>query len=249
MKDHLARTDDVHSRGRAGRPMARSPHPWRYRLHRSGRAALLGVLALSITISGCSLVLVAEKVFLGMAPVTCAFTANTGTDLVEEEKLVLLVISAPPDVSANAGTISLDLMEGVSNNLRRAGVKLVDQDEVTTWLDDRGGDWGDAEEIAWAFDTDIILHVEIEKITFREDNSPDLLRGEAHGNIRAYEVTEESGEITVSEIYSDSLTARYPHLHPIMKHQMGERGFRKKFLTRLSREIARMFHNYSPDES
>lgn len=237
MKDHLAPSgDNRHS-------------PREFRSARSGRAALLGVLALSIMISGCSLVLVAEKVFYGMAPVTCAFTASTGTNLVKDEKLVLLVISAPPDVSANAGTISLDLMEGVSNDLRRAGVQLVDQDEVTTWLDDRGGDWGDAEEIAWAFDTDIILHVEIEKITFHADNSPEMLRGEANGEVRAYEVTEESGEITVSEIFSDSLTARYPHLHPIMKHQMGERGFRKKFLTRLSREIARMFHNYRPDDS
>ncbi|WP_417393047.1 hypothetical protein [Gimesia sp.] len=206
--------------------------------------AVVLLLLVSISLSGCSLFVMAGKMFFGDPLLTCEFTRQTKIDLIEEQKKVLVVCSTPESIRSDYPSLNYDLLEQVTYRLRRENIKVMDTGEVATWLDDNGGVWNDVDELAENFEVDYIIHVDIDEFDYREPNSPNLLRGKAYGHISAYEVNSIDGIKRALEIFNVEYTSEYPSHLPVSIEQESEAVFKKKYLDRIADQIGRFFYNY-----
>lgn len=202
------------------------------------------------TLGGCSLFVMAGKMFFGDPVKTAAFRATTDVDLTKGDKSVLFIATTPQSVKAEMPSVDLVIVEQVGRILRTKGVKMYPPKKVLNWVDNRGGHWGSASEIAEAFpDADYIVQVDIERFTHREDNSPDLYRGQATGNVQAFEVVSIGGRQSASPVFSRTFNCSYPSMHPKQAHQISEKTFQEEFLGRVCTQISQMFYDIRPSES
>jgi len=211
-----------------------------------------GLLLLSLLCagaSGCSLYVMAGKMFFGDPLLTCEFTKQTSVDLTEEDKKVLVICSTPESIRSDYPSLNYDLLEQITYDLKRQEIKVMDTGEVATWLDDNGGVWNDVDELAENFDVDYIIHVDIDSFDYREPNSPNLLRGKALGTVFAYEVTEVDGIRRALSVFESEYTSEYPSHLPVSVEQESAKVFRKKYLDRIADQIGRFFYNYHSSES
>ncbi len=211
-------------------------------------AACLAIASVVWTLGGCSLFVMAGKMFFGDPKQTAPFRTTTDVDLTKGDKSVLIVATTPQSVKAEVSNVDLEIVERVSRLLRTKGVKVYPSKEVLNWLDERGGQWGDASEIAAKFDADYILEIDVDRFTHREENSPDLYRGNAIGNVQAYEVVKTAGGRTASPCFGKEFSCQYPSQAPKPAHQISEETFRKEFLHRVCTEISHMFYDYRASE-
>lgn len=207
---------------------------------------LLTLVCLSA--SGCSLGVMVGKMFFGDPLVTCEFTSRTKVDLAEDKKKVLVICSTPESIRSDYPSLNYDLLEQITYRLRRNDVEVIDTGDVATWLDDNGGVWNDVDELAENFETDYIIHVDIDDFDYREPNSPNLLRGKAFGNVSAYEVMEVDGLKRALEVFSSEYTSEYPSHMPVSIESESPKVFRKKYLDRIADQIGRFFYNYHTGE-
>ncbi len=194
--------------------------------------------------SGCSLYVMAGKMFFGDPLQTCEFTKNTKVDLADEKKKVLVVCSTPESIRSDYPSLNYDLLEQITYRLRRNDIDVLDTGKVATWLDDNGGVWNDVEELAENFDVDYIIHVDIDEFDYREPNSPNLLRGKTFGNISAYEVEEIDGMKRALQVFTSEYTSEYPIHMPVSIETESPEVFRKKYKDRIADQIGRFFYNY-----
>jgi hypothetical protein len=125
---------------------AKSAQTWNgFRLSRP--VALLMACAVGFSQPGCSLFVMAGKMFFGDPAATSTFTQSTRVDLVKEGKRILVICSTPDAVKTNFPSVDFDLLDGVTRRLKVRGIKVVDPDNVATWLDDHGGRWNDIVEL------------------------------------------------------------------------------------------------------
>lgn len=212
--------------------------------------ACLAIASIVWTLGGCSIFVMAGKMFFGDPVRTSPFRATTDVNLTKGEKSVLIIARTPQSVKAEIPAVDLVIVEQVSRILRTKGVKMYPSKKVLNWVDNRGGHWGDASEIARAFpDANYIVEVDVEQFTHREDNSPDLYRGRAVGNIQAFEVIEVAGSQSASPVFSRTFNCTYPTMHPKQAHQISEKTFQEEFLGRVCVQIAQMFYDIRPSES
>jgi hypothetical protein len=198
-------------------------------------------------LAGCSLFLLAGKMFFGDPEQTAAFQLATGIDLAEGEKKVVVLCSAPSMVEGGEISVHYEIVEEVSRLLKRRGVKLVSSNEVRTWMDDNGGRLDDPRDLAEDFEVDYIIYISLARVSFREENSPTLYRGVASGEVFAYEVHKENGGPVVNEVFSKGFSAVYPEGHP-KDHVESLRIFQKEVLSRASDQIAHMFYSHKFSE-
>lgn len=194
--------------------------------------------------SGCSLFVMAGKMFFGDPLQTCEFSKTTKVDLAEEQKKVLVVCSTPESIRSDYPSLNYDLLEQVTYRLRRNDIDVLDTGKVATWLDDNGGVWNDVDELAENFEVDYIIHVDIDEFDYREPNSPNLLRGKTFGNISAYEVQELDGAKRALQVFTSEYTSEYPIHMPVSVEAESPEVFRKKYKDRIADQIGRFFHNY-----
>ena len=198
--------------------------------------------------SGCSLAVMAGKMFFGDPKITCAFTSRTGVDLVKDEKKLLVVCTVPEAVRAEAPSLEVDLIESVSRRLKTRRIPLVDSDDVATWLDDNGGTWGTPNELAEQFQADFIVHIDVDGFSDREEHSPSLLRGRANGTVFVYEVeTSETGR-TAREVLIQEFRNEHPKNHPVTSDRVSTRLFHRQYIDRLSAQLSQMFYNHRMSE-
>lgn len=200
-------------------------------------------LAVVCGLSGCSLAVMAGKMFFGDPKMISTFTSSSGVDLTEGEH-ELLVMCRAPYLSNDVPTLEYDLTDGILKHLKRAGVKIVPPDDVSRWLDDNGGEFEDASELAEEFDADYIAVVELRRIRFFEENSRDMLRGFAEANVSGYEVRNVDGQRMALQVFTNEFRTEHPRFQPIPVHQKSERLFQKEFIGHLSQQLARQFHDY-----
>lgn len=220
-------------------------------MHQTGLpAAVLLVVLVSVTagLSGCSLFVMAGKMFFGDPKIPSPFHAGTGIDLAKDKKKVLLVCSAPEYVKGEHPSIELDLTDGTIRRLRRRGIAVVDPDEVASWIDENGGYWQDPSELAEQFDADIIVHIELSRFSTEEENSPWLFRGRCVGNIYAYEVRKANGKKFAREIFVREFNSVYPETGPLSPDQSSQKAFVKSYLDRVATQITQMLHDHRASE-
>jgi hypothetical protein len=209
------------------------------------RKTLLLTVSLAIIggLSGCSLAVMAGKMFFGDPKMISTFTSATGVDLTDGDD-TLLVICQAPHLANDVPTLEYDLTDGILRRLRQAGVKTVPPDEVSRWLDQNGGEFDDVSELADQFDADYIAVVQIREIRFFEENSRDMLRGFAQAAVSGYEVRSVDDRRTAMQVFSNEFRTKHPRFQPVPVHQKSERVFQKEFIGQLSLQLARQFHDY-----
>lgn len=213
---------------------------------------VLSVVAIMLTVSslaGCSLFVMAGKMIFGDPTIPSSFSARTGINLTKDQKKLLVVCRTPYLVENAMPSLEYDLTDGVLRRLKQRGIKTVSPDVVAAWLDENGGTNNNPDRFAKEFDCDFIAIVEVTSLSFYEENSRDMFRGHALGNIRAFEVKNIGEEKRAAQIYSGEFTTEYPQFSPIAIHSMTERVFQKQFLDYLSQQIARHFHDYRVSDS
>ena len=210
------------------------------------RIALLLMVAVVIptTIGGCSLFVMAGKMFFGDPKVAASFKTQTGVDLTDGEKSLLVVCRSPHLILNEAPTFEYDLTDGLLRRLKQQGVDVVSPDKVSRWLDDNGGEFDDVKDLARDFDADFIAVVDIQTVRFFEENSRDMLKGHAQGTIRVYETTLIGGVRSAYESFRSGFSMDHPRFRTVSIHEMSEHAFQSEFMGVLTKQIARQFHDY-----
>ena len=221
-------------------------------------------LLMTVSLSGCSLGVMIGRVIFGDPLIVCEFQQYTGIKLPKSEKRVLILCTAPHTVRSNVSSIDVELLDGVARRLKVKKVDVVDPDRVATWLDDHGGmvDEEEFPELAKEMKANYIIHIELDEFDYKEENSPNLLRGRTTANLFAYEVhklsTQQDAEnqqaksesendlshYQVQQIFTKEFVSVYPISHPKSLDQMSEKTFLKQYVDVLSLQLARVFHSY-----
>jgi hypothetical protein len=207
--------------------------------------AMLLVAGVAAGQAGCSLFVMAGKAMLGDPLQPAPFTTATRVDLLKEDKQVIVVCSTPESVKTDFPSLDFDLLDQIARELKSHNVQVVRPDDVATWMDNNGGYTDDPQQIADNFDADIIVHVDLNRFSFVEENSPTFFRGRAKGNIHAYQVVKgPQGTKSVQQIYLSEYNSTYPKMSPVSTQTMNEKTFRKRYVHQVSTEIAQVFYSH-----
>ncbi|MBI1310581.1 hypothetical protein GC176_04670 [bacterium] len=193
---------------------------------------------------GCSLFVMAGKMFFGDPKIKSVFNAQTGVDLMDGEQTILIVCRTPSLMQNQLPTLQHDLSDGILRRLKQQGIRIVSPDAVADWLDDNGGEFDNVAELAADFDTDYIAVIDVESLEFFEPNSPEMYRGKAQGAVRAYRVEKRGGRRGALQVFSGGFNTEYPRFSPVPAHSISERVFQKQFVDHLSQDLARQFYDY-----
>lgn len=193
--------------------------------------------------TGCSLFVMAGKFLVGDPMVDADFEAYTKKSLDEKGKKVVVVCQTPDAVKSQFSSLDVDLLAQLTRRLAAAEVDVVRPHKVASWIDDNGG-VTEIEELAKAMEADYVIQITVDNFDYREENSPNLFRGRSSGTVNVYEVTETDGRFEGKHIYSKGFTSVYPNHKPVSVDDVSEQVFRKKYLDRVSDELARLFYNH-----
>lgn len=233
----------------APRQLATNPaaHPHlkrRLALKVLGAGLCSGVIATSLP--GCSLGVMLGKMVQGEPKNPAQFRTMTKEDLTKGKHTVLVVCTAPDSVDSEYSTLAYDVIDGVTRRMKLHGIKVINPDLVASWIDENGGIGSDPAELANEFNSDYIVFVEIQSFSFREPNSPKLLRGQATGFVRAYEVTEIAGQPRVNNVFGTEFTSTYPKHTPVSEQGRSSLIFQKEYMDRFCDTIAEKFYDHRP---
>ena len=211
------------------------------------RRVAIGVLLSGIMLAGltgCSLFVMAGKMVYGDPKITSQFKQITKTDLIKEDKTVLILCSASA-AADQGGALQSDVIRGLTQRLKSNRIKVVDSNKVYTWLNDHGGRWETSpNDIARDVETDFIIHVQLDTFTLYEENSSNLYRGRAAGSVNAYQVVERDGRKHAEHVFVSDLTSSYPLHNPVPRDQSSERSFRSRVVRDLCEQLGRLFYDY-----
>jgi hypothetical protein len=214
----------------------------------SRRALILTAALAACALSGCSLFVMAGKMIFDNPKVPSAFKTMTHVDLAKSGKTLLVVCSMPEAIKAEFPSVGYDLVDGVARRLKTRGIKVVNPDEVATWMDENGGRFTTANDLTDQFDADYIVHIDINQFDYHEENSPTLFRGTAIGNVFVYQVEVIGGSKQTREAFVREFTSVYPGTHPVSVDQMSSKVFTKRYLERVSGQLAQMFYDHTVSE-
>jgi hypothetical protein len=217
------------------------------RSSRCRAGVVLGLLlSLVVTVgSGCSLVVMAGKMFLGNPRLASEFTMATGVRLGDAEETVVVIARVPSYLSGDLATLESDLITGVTDRLIRESIKATEADEVIDWIDERGTS-DDVEGAARKFETDYIVHIELEEFENREENTSSLHRGRARGTVRAYKVELVGGKRVPRMIFDREFQTKHPRQQPVLVGEVTQTAFARRHLEQLCGDLARKFHDHLP---
>lgn len=226
---------------------AKSADNWNFRCL-SRLVALLAACVVGFSQPGCSLFVMAGKMFFGDPAATSAFTQSTRVDLAKEGKRILVVCSTPDAVKTKFPSVDFDLLDGVTRRIKVRGIKVVDPDDVATWLDDHGGRWNDIAELGEHFHADYVVHMDLSKFTCQEENSPTLLRGQSEGRIHVYRISDGPSGKQTSEVMDHEFTFSYPLDYPVSIEKKSSKLFMQEYIDRVCTKLAQMFYDHPLSE-
>jgi hypothetical protein len=191
-------------------------------------AALLSLLLLT-TIPGCSLFVMAGKVFYGDPKIPSKFKQMTQVEL-------------------SKGEDRIDLADGITRRMKIRHIDVVEPDLVAGWLDDHGS-FDDPSELARDFtDVDYIAWIEVQQFSCKEVNSPTLLRGRSTGSTRVYKVEEIGGERIARQLFEGEFTSVHPEHQPISTEGRSATVFQKEYIDRVCDKLAMTFYDVHTSE-
>jgi hypothetical protein len=216
-------------------------------LHRPIRLPL--ALALLLILPGCSLAVMAGKMFLGDIKVQSQFRQATHSDLAKLNRKVLVLCSASDTIRSAYPSVDSDILDGVIHRLKVHGVqKVVNSDSIAAWLDDHGGRCDDLQELADQFHAEYVIQIEVMRFTCLEDNSPNLLRGQSEGHVRAYHMDGEGSSKKLLEIMNSDFVSTYPSGNPISIDKKSETNFQREYIERICLQLSQIFYDHPRSE-
>ena len=217
--------------------------------HGARRLVLL-ILAATMVLPGCSLGVMAGKLFFDDPKMKSVFRKNTGTDLTKGEKTILIACSTSHQILSKYPGIRIDIVDKMSRILDTHNVKVVPADDVATWFDDHG-EWGDFTELADEFDADYVMHIDLKSFAVVVPDSPNLLQGKTEGRVTMMEVKmmgKDKDKKKTSVAVERSFNVRFPTTYPVPRESRSEEMFTENFLDRISAQLARMLYDHRPSE-
>lgn len=213
------------------------------------RLAVCTLLLIAFCLTGCSLFVMAGKVIFGDPVQTSEFEHWTGTNLIDEQSKLLIICSTPSALESRNAGVNSDILTGVTRKLSRRGVNVVKPDDVADWLDDNGGGWTGPEDIVRDFpDVEYIVHIKLEQLTFRVENSPTLLQGKSAGFVEVHQVEEVQGKRQTVQVFPREFMMTYPEFSPFSTEQRSEDVFEKEYLGHLCNVLALKFYSHRMSE-
>ena len=220
-------------------------------LKRDGaRRLVLLVLAASMVLPGCSLGVMAGKLFFDDPKMISVFRKNTGTDLTKGEKSILIACSTSHQILSKYPGVRIDIVDKMSHILHNRNIKIIPADDVATWFDDHG-EWGDFTELADEFDADYVMHIDLKSFAVVIPDSPNLLQGKAEGRVSMMEIKmagKNKDKKHASVAVERSFNVMYPPTYPVPRESSSEEMFTENFLKRISEQLARMLYDHRPSE-
>jgi hypothetical protein len=204
------------------------------------------VAAVGLSLSGCSLMVMTQKMLFGDPLLSAEFTQFTHVDLTKGKHRLLIVCETPAAIESELSTLRFDIIDGVTRQLKREGVSVVEPDKVADWLDEHGGLPNDPSELARDFEADYIAWIDIDEFGYREEGNQALLRGKSLGTLRVFRVAKLDDQRLASAVYSKEFTSTYPAHAPISEVNHTAESFRREFTHRVSDEIAHKFYDHRP---
>ncbi len=215
------------------------------------RRAVLLVLAASMVLPGCSLGVMAGKLFFDDPKMKSVFRKSTGTDLTKGEKTILIACSTSHQILSKYPGVRIDIVDKMSRILDTHHVKVVPTDDVATWFDDHG-EWGDFTELADEFDADYVMHIDLKSFAVVVPDSPNLLQGKAEGRVSMMEIKvmgKDKDKKKASVAVERSFSVMFPNTYPVPRESRSEEMFTENFLDSISRQLARMLYDHRPSEA
>lgn len=203
-----------------------------------------GVLATAVP--GCSLGVMFGRMVMGEPLIPSDFHKMTNEDLTKGKHTVLVVCSAPDSIDTDHSTLAYDVIDGVTRRMKLHGVKVINPDLVASWIDENGGVGTDPTELATEFHPDYIVSIEIQSFSYREPNSPKLLRGQSTGYIRAFAITEVGGHVRAQNVFIREFTSTYPRHTPVSEQGQSSLIFQKQYMDRFCDMLGEKIYDHRP---
>ena len=214
------------------------------------RRVIMLVLVASMVLPGCSLGVMAGKLFFDDPKMKSVFRKNTGTDLTKGEKTILIACSTSHQILSKYPGIRIDIVDKMSRILETRNVRIVPPDDVATWFDDHG-EWGDFTELADEFDADYVMHIDLKSFAVVVPDSPNLLQGKTEGRVSMMEIKmagKNKEKKKASVAVERSFSVMCPTTYPVPRESRSEEMFTENFLDRISAQLARMLYDHRPSE-
>jgi hypothetical protein len=189
------------------------------------------------------------KMLLGDMKQDSQFHQATHVDLAKTHSKVLILCSANETIHADYAAVEFDILEGLIHRLKAHDIdKIISPNAVAGWIDEHGGRFDDLQPIAEHFGAEYVIYVDLSKFTCLEDNSPNLLRGQAEGRVRAYKTDGTGSEKRLVEVMSSDFNAKYPQGNPISIDKKSAKNFQQEFVDRVSMQLSLIFYDHSRSE-
>lgn len=210
------------------------------------RTIALATLVMMLSVSsGCSLFVMAGKTLFGDPKVKSLFSQRTKINLSKDEKTVVVLCTIPEHLRATYSAVDRDIVDHIRRRFKIHDVLMVSANDVDEWLSRNGGYWDSPSDIARDFKTaDYIIHIDLESLSYKEENSPNMYRGRSLGNVYVYEAREVDNVRSAFLIFQHEHNSTYPRNYPISADNTSERTFQERYITRIADELARMFYDH-----
>lgn len=212
---------------------------------RSVAAAIVCALLASI-LPGCSLGVMAGKMFFGDPKVKSHFRAATGVDLTKGEKSLLIVCQAPHGILNKYPSMQLDVVDRMTRHLETRHVNVVPSDDVANWVDDHG-DWGDFSELADEFNADYVMLIEIESFICSVPDSPNLLQGKTSGKVTVLESDQDKSQDLI-QAFERTFSIEFPG-YPVPRESKSESLFTEGFLDEVAIHLCHYLYDHRVSET
>jgi hypothetical protein len=202
-----------------------------------------------LCLSGCSLVVMGGKMLLGDLKQPSQFHQATHVDLAKANCKVLVLCSANETIRSDYAAVEFDILEGLIHRLKSHEItKIVSPNSVAGWIDEHGGRFDDLQPIADHFKAEYVIHIELAKFNCQEENSPNLLRGQAEGRVHAYKSDGTGSEKRLVEVMSSDFNAKYPQGNPISIDKKSAKNFQQEFVDRVTMQLSLIFYDHPRSE-
>lgn len=200
-------------------------------------AMLIGLMS---SVSGCNYLILAGYLLGGPPAIEPDFETSTGKSMTDKEVTVAVVCFAPKEVLYTFAHVDREVAKHVAYRLHSHKIRTINPDVVQRWVDENPN-WDEPEEIGKSLGATHVVYIDLTNYSLFEENSHELFRGRADGEVTVYEMDEDGeGE----PIYSKELISRYPLAAPRSVFEVSRAGFQQAFLSRLSEEIGRLFYEH-----
>jgi hypothetical protein len=161
-----------------------------------------------------------------------------------EGKRVAVVCMMNDSMYGGVGLTSTQIASSVGYLLQQnvPGIDVVNQDDVSDWLDTNDWNESDFVEIGRGVDADMLVVIDLDSFSLHESTT--LFKGSAAMSTRVYDI-ERGGKIAYRKTDPEFT---FPKTHPVHETATSSKVFERVFIRVLSEHIAKNFYDYNLQE-